>query len=194
MTDYKIRIAEPGDAESILKIYGPYIEHTVITFEYEMPSLHEFADRIREIASFYPYLVYEAEGKICGYAYAHRQMERAAYQWNAELSVYVDKEAKGKGIGKALYGTLLEILKRQNMRNVYAGVTYPNERSESLHRHFGFELLGVYHHTGYKFGKWHDVMWFEKSLNDRQRKPQPVRSVQDLGMDAIHRICDLHLG
>ena len=184
----KIRMAVPEDAEAILNIYGPYIDHTVITFEYERPHLSVFAERIRKIACDYPYLVYEEGGKICGYAYAHRQMERAAYQWNAELSVYVDDEAKGKGIGKALYGAILEILKRQNFRNVYAGVTYPNERSQNLHRHYGFALLGVYHNTGYKFGKWHDVMWFEKFLNEGQKEPQPLLSVHDLAQEVINEI------
>ena len=137
-----IRLVQEADAEEILSIYEPYIKETAITFECEMPSLGEFRNRIQEISVDYPYIVCLSNGKIIGYAYAHRQMERAAYQWNVELSVYIDKSHLRCGMGKTLYSALIEILKLQNVRNVYGGVTSPNENSERLHEYFGLKSWG----------------------------------------------------
>ena len=126
-----IRLAHPEDAEALLAIYGQYID-TSITFEYELPSRAEFEGRIREFSRDYPYLVCEDGGKIVGYGYAHRAMERAAYQWNAELSVYLDRDSRAKGLGKKLCLLLMELLRLQGIRTVYSVVTSPNPRSERL--------------------------------------------------------------
>lgn len=157
MENIMIRPARLEDASEILKIYEPYIKKTTITFEYEVPSLEEFRGRMTGIIGAYPYLVCEADGKILAYAYAHRFHERAAYQWDAELSVYVEEEHTGLGMGKALYHALMELLKLQNVKNAYALVTSPNERSEALHLGMGFRLEGLNRETGYKMGKWLDV-------------------------------------
>ena len=86
----------------------------------------EFTERIYNISKGYPYIVCEdEEGAIIGYAYAHRHMEREAYQWNAELSIYIDRTFISKGIGKKLYCILIEILKLQGIRTVYGCVTLP---------------------------------------------------------------------
>ena len=111
------RFATEGDAEEILGIYKPYIENTTITFEYEVPAVEEFRERIRETLEKYPYIVCTYDGKIIGYAYAHRIWSRAAYQWDVELSVYTDGNYAGNGIGKKLYKILIEILKLQNVVN-----------------------------------------------------------------------------
>lgn len=183
-----IRIVQETDTAEILGIYEPYIKDTVITFEYEIPSVDDFRSRIREISSDYPYIVCVSDGKIIGYAYAHRQMERAAYQWNAELSVYIDKACLRCGIGKALYSALIEILQTQNVCNVYGGVTSPNENSEKLHEYFGFKRLGVYHSTGYKCGVWHDVTWFEKLIGNYDLEPKPFVSIQEIDKNVIKEI------
>ena len=127
-----IRFAKASDSAALLRIYAQYID-TPITFECVLPSEPAFAARIAAIAAEYPYLVCEDQGKVVGYAYAHRQMERAAYDWNAELSVYLDRNVLSGGIGKRLYGALCDVLCVQGVRNVYAGVTLPNARSEGLH-------------------------------------------------------------
>lgn len=173
-----IRLATEGDAAALLELYRPYIE-TTITFEYEAPSEEEFARRIREVLREYPYLVCEEDGRPIGYAYAHRHKERAAYQWDAELSIYVDRGAFGRGAGRALYGALMELLQRQNVRNVYGAITGDNERSLRFHRRMGFTELGVYHGTGYKCGRWLDVCWMEKQLSGRT-PPPPVRPLGEL--------------
>ncbi len=168
-----IRKVTEADAQVLLDIYAPYVA-TPITFENEIPTVEEFARRIREIAAFYPYLVCEVEGRIVGYAYAHRQMERAAYQWNAELSVYIDAAFAGQGIGKQLYTRLIELLKQQHVKTLYALITLPNEASIALHRSFGFQEVGVWRQTGYKCGRWHDVMWMDLHIASMEGEPEAL--------------------
>lgn len=167
-----IRLATLEDAPALLAIYAKYIR-TPITFEYDLPSQKEFAQRIGETLPDYPYLVCERQGCPVGYAYAHRQKERAAYQWNAELSVYLDPDNTSRGLGKAMYRALMELLLLQGIRTVYGGVTLPNAKSEGLHQSLGFSWLGTFHHTGYKNGTWHDVAWFEKALAQGGLDPAP---------------------
>ena len=127
-----VRFATPNDSLELLKIYKQYID-TAITFECTLPTEQEFRERIEGIIKEYPYLVCEDDGKIVGYAYAHRHMERGAYGWNAELSVYIDRSFTSRGIGKELYIKLIELLKLQGIKNLYAGITVPNKKSEKLH-------------------------------------------------------------
>lgn len=175
----KLRFAAPADSGALLAIYGQYID-TPVTFEYVLPSGEEFARRVEDISRDYPYLVCEDGGKLVGYAYAHRQMERAAYQWNAELSVYLDREYTARGLGKKLYGCLMELLRLQGVRTVYGVVTVPNEKSEGLHRAMGFHTMGVCRSTGYKSGAWHDVALFEKAIAPYDRDPAPFRLIREL--------------
>lgn len=115
-----IRPATPDDAEALLSIYAPYVEQTAITFEYEVPSVEEFRDRIVHTLKLYPYLVAQRETstnsnastEIVGYAYAGPLHARAAYAWSVETSIYVKKSEKKSGIGKALYSALEKVLAR----------------------------------------------------------------------------------
>ena len=141
------RLAVPEDAPALLQIYSEYI-HSTITFEYTLPTTEEFAERIRTIAGFYPYIVAEEDGRCMGYAYAHRHMERAAYQWNAELSVYLAKSAVGCGLGGGLYSRLMTLLKAQGVLSVFGCVTSPNPPSTRLHKRMGFKLVGTYLQAG----------------------------------------------
>lgn len=152
METITLRQACPEDAEAVLEIYAPYIKNTNITFEYEVPSLSAFRERMEGIMEGYPYLVCEIDGVMAGYAYAHRYKERAAYQWDAELSVYLREEYAHRGIGRAFYTALMEILKEQNVRNVYGIVTSPNPPSEALHAAMGFRLFGVSQKTDISWG------------------------------------------
>lgn len=188
MGGFSIRFAEQNDAQEILDIYAFYIRETAITFECEVPDIAGFKQRMRDIKEVYPYLICRNDKKIVGYAYAHRQMERAAYNWNAELSVYIDKDFYGLGVGTALYGTLLEILTFQNVRNVYGIVTSPNIGSERLHAHFGFTPAGTYHKTGFKCDKWHDVMLYEKRLQYSSNFPDDLIPIKQLDQKLIDNI------
>ncbi len=183
-----IRFGEEEDSRELLKIYGQYID-TSVTFEYCLPSEEEFGERIRKIRDEgYPYLVCEENGRITGYAYAHRPFERAAYQWDAELSIYLDQSRTGEGLGRTLYELLLELLKRQGVRTVYGCVVSPNPKSERLHERMGFQRMGVFRNTGYKNGSWLDVVWFEKKIGSFSGEPEPVKPVWELGDRELERI------
>lgn len=191
---FTIREAVLGDAAALLDIYAPYIKDTVITFEYNVPTAEEFAARIGETAALHPYIVCERGGQIVGYAYAHRIRERAAYDWAAELSIYLAPAAQGKGVGTALYQCLIDLLEMQNLRILYGCVTLPNEKSERLHQKLGFSLAGVWHGSGWKFDGWHDVGWFEKRLGGNG-SAQPVVSFPQLDkrkiQECLHRYTEM---
>lgn len=182
-----IRPAVPADAEALLSIYGQYID-TPVTFEYALPSAEGFRARIEDITRTYPFLVYEQDGVILGYAYAHRYAAREAYQWGAELSVYIDRDACSRGIGKALYGCLIELLRLQNIKTVYGIVTHPNEKSDRLHASMGFAVAGTAHSAGYKNGRWHDVTTYERSIAPYDDPPAPLRPIRDAPAMAVERI------
>ena len=188
MDTVTLRRAHLEDAEAILEIYAPYIRNTNITFEYEVPSLSEFRDRMAGIMEGYPYLICEIDGIAAGYAYAHRYKERAAYQWDAELSVYLREGCERRGIGQAFYTALMEILKEQHVRNVYGIVTSPNPPSEALHAAMGFRLAGVSLKTGYKLGKWIDVSCFERPLGDPDSPPEELFTVHQVPQERIAQI------
>lgn len=186
----KLRLASAGDAPQVLDIYAPYIRETAITFELEVPELDAFARRLAGISSRYPYIVAEESGGIMGYAYAAEQHERAAYQWNASLSVYLAPEARGRGLGTRLYRALMELLAQLGYRNFYGLVTLPNEASMKLHRKMGFSELCVLRRTGYKFGKWHDVAWVEKAAGSFEDVPQKPLNINELEDGEVRRVLE----
>ncbi|MDO4325448.1 MAG: GNAT family N-acetyltransferase [bacterium] len=167
----QIRTAEEDDAEKLLTVYAPYVEHTAITFEYEVPSVQEFADRIQRTKKKYPYLVAESGGEILGYAYAGAFHERAAYDWAVETSIYIRQDKKKMGIGKRLYEALEAVLAEQNILNLNACIAYPVQEDEYLtkdsvafHRHMGYRLVGEFYQCGYKFHRWYNMVWMEKQI------------------------------
>lgn len=170
-----IRLAHAADAAAILAIYAPYIRDTSYTFETEVPDNESFGDRIRQYTLDYPWLVYETDGEIAGYAYASRYRERVAYQWSVECSVYIHTGYFGKHIAQALYTQLFELLRLQGIMNVYAVINLPNERSVAFHEKMGFTYFATYPSVGYKLGKWKNVGWWQLQLNDYiQDPPAPV--------------------
>lgn len=194
MDRVKIRPAVAADAAALLEIYAPYVMETTVTFEYEVPGTETFAGRIEAIAAEYPYLVCEIDGRIAAYAYGHRHMERAAYQWNAELSVYVDQGQFRRGIGRALYQAVMEILKLQNIQTVYGIVTSPNENSERLHAAMGFTKRALFPQMGYKFGRWLDVAWFEKNLGGHGEEMEPFKAIGLVDPENLTRIMEKYAG
>lgn len=182
-----IRTAKPRDAASILEIYTPYILNTAISFETEIPSLENFEHRIITYQESWPWLVYEVDGVVAGYAYATKHRERAAYQWCVESSVYVSGHFQKKGIAKALYATLFSLLKLQGCRNVYAGITLPNEKSVSFHKKLGFSKIADYKNIGYKLGKWNTVSWWELKVNDYTNDPKAPTKFNELDPALLER-------
>ena len=160
----KLRLANINDAQDILNIYKPYVKNTTITFEYDVPSLDEFKNRISTISENFPYIVCEIDDAIVGYAYASKYRGRAAFNWTVELSIYVNENYHNHKVSHKLYSSLLDILKIQGVYNAYACITIPNEKSKKFHDKFGFNLVGTFTNSGYKFGKWIDVIWMEKIL------------------------------
>ena len=182
------RLAAIADAPAILEIYAQYMD-TPITFETELPSLEEFEGRIRAITAEYPWIVCEDEtGRIIGYAYGHKQLERAAYRWNAELSEYLDSRVTSKGIGKRMLLVLLELLKAQGVHTVYSLVTSPNVKSDAMHNGCGFRTMGVCKNTGYKSGKWHDVTWYEKALLPYEDVPAEMIPIGEMEKETVDKI------
>ena len=156
-----IRAVRLEDAAELLRIYAPYVENTAITFEYDVPDEAEFAGRIRCVLEKYPYLAAERDGKIIGYAYASSFHPRAAYGWCAEMSIYIDMNERGSGVGGALYRKLEEILIRQGMLNLNACIAwaetedeYLTNESVSFHEHMGYRMVGRFSRCGWKFHTW----------------------------------------
>ena len=159
-----IRIATLADVPAILEIYAPYVLTTTATFEYDVPTLAEFTKRFQTITEKFPWLIWEEDGEILGYAYASPPYTRAAYSWCAEPTVYLRPEARGKGIAQKLYAALEMILKKQGFQVLYALITEENKASLRFHEKCGYILRVNFPACGYKFGRWLGLCWMEKRL------------------------------
>jgi phosphinothricin acetyltransferase len=166
-----IRLATEADAEAIAAIYAPVVRDTAISFELVPPDGTEMASRLGKVLPKLPWLVYEHEGVVLGYAYAAPFRERPAYRWTLEATVYVKDTARGQGVGRALYGALLPLLRAMGYQTLMAGITLPNAGSVGLHEAMGFVPAGVFEDVGYKFGAWHPVGFWRLALRDRPETP-----------------------
>lgn len=168
------RIATKSDAQFVHDVYGYYVEHTDITFSTVNPSIEAYGEKIEKTLEFYPFFILEADGVPCGFTYAGKFRPHEAYQWTAEGTICLAPDApKRRGLGSALYGKLLEALKVQGMQNVFGVITTTNEASIRLHLGLGFENVGRFRRLGNKSGKWLDVVWMQKTLNDLPDSPKP---------------------
>ncbi len=179
----QIRLATPDDAAQIQAIYAPFCaEESLVSFEIVPPTVAEMAGRMTRIAAAYPWLVCDHAGEILGYAYASQHAERAGYRWSVSTAIYIKAGRRGSGVGRALYTTLLDILKLQGFASAYAGTTLPNPASIGLHQAMGYQAVGVYRDVGYLDGQWLDTAWWQVSLRGRMTDPRPpldVASVLD---------------
>ena len=176
-----LRVASPEDAEALLRIYAPYVLETAITFEYDVPSVEEFRGRISRTLERYPYLCAVLDGEIVGYAYTGAFHERAAYDWCAEISIYLDKDRRGLGAGRRLYQAIEKLSLAQNIFNLNACIACPEVEDEYLtnnsvefHAHMGYRMVGRFHNCGYKFGRWYHMVWMEKLLAEHPEVPKAV--------------------
>ncbi len=170
-----LRVAGADDAARIAEIYRPYVEKTAVTFEETPPGAEEMRSKIDKVGSIFPWLVFEEGGEVLGYAYASRYRERAAYRWSLEDSVYVREDAVGRGIGKALLGSLIELLRELGYVKLYAVITPPNTSSVALHEKFGFVPLCRFRDTAFKHGCWQAIDWMELSLREPAAAPaEPI--------------------
>ena len=171
MSELKIRDAQLEDAERLLEIYRPYVLDTAVSFEYAVPTLDEFKERIRNIKKKYPYLVCEKDGKIAGYVYAGAYSSREAYSWTVTTSIYVDKDSRRQGAGALLYKELEKRLKEQGIVNLLAGVAYCDNEDEYLthdspkfHLNQGYVEVARMKEVGKKFDRWYDLIWYQKKI------------------------------
>lgn len=185
-----LRVASLEDAAALREIYRPYVERTVVTFEYDVPSEEEFRRRMAAILPCYPYLVAEQGGRPLGYAYAAPFKSRRAYDWAVEVSIYVERSCRRGGLGRRLYQAVEDILREQGILNVNACITYAEEEDEYLtqdspafHSRLGYRQVARFHQCGFKFGRWYDMIWMEKHLGPHapdQPDPRPFAAVRPL--------------
>lgn len=177
-----VRLARPEDAPALLSIYAPYVKETAISFETEVPPLAQFARRIADTLQKYPYLTAWEKGEVIGYAYASAFKSRRAYDHSAEASIYLRQDCRGRGVGRRLYGALEEILRRQNITNLYATIAYPPQQEDPFltrdsaffHSRMGFAEVAHFHACACKFGRWYDMICMEKPLQDHRPSPPAV--------------------
>ncbi len=160
-----IRDAHASDAPAIAAIYNPYITGTTISFEEEPVPEAEMARRIADVqAAGLPWLVAEEGGAVIGYAYATKWRVRHAYRYSVESSVYLAPAAARKGIGSVLYAALFARLRAGGVHLVIGGIALPNDASVALHEKMGYEKAAHFKEVGFKFGRWLDVGYWQKTL------------------------------
>lgn len=179
--ELKIRAVREDDAAELVEIYRYYVEHTAITYEWHVPSVAEFRQRICHTLEKYPYLAAELDGKIVGYVYASPLNTRESFDWSVETSIYLAENVRGQGIGSRLYQALEDTLCAMHITNLNACIACPEEPDEYLtnnsieyHAHIGYRMVGKFHKCAYKFGRWYHMVWMEKAITEHPETPEPV--------------------
>jgi L-amino acid N-acyltransferase YncA len=160
----RVRQAGRQDAAGCLAIYRPYVENSAVSWELEVPTIEEMADRIASLNETHAWLVLEREGQTIGFANGHALWSLPAYQWSTQTGLYVESGHQRSGGGRTLYTQLLNRLGERGYRRAFAGITQPNEASNAFHRSMGFRDVGVYRRVEWKLGRWHDVAWMQCDL------------------------------
>lgn len=177
-----VRDAVPADGERLLAVYAPYVRETAVSFDYEVPTAAEFSHRIASVLDAgYPFLVAEEDGVALGYACLGPFVGRAAYGWNAETSIYVAWDARGRGIGRTLHGVLERAASERSILALEACIGVPRtaddphltDASRHFHRAMGYREVGRFDSCGYKFRRWYDMVWMEKRLAPATVPPEP---------------------
>jgi len=177
-----LRFAHDDDAAAIRDVYAPAVLESAISFETELPGVDEMRARLHEVTALAPWLVLEDAGELLAYAYATRFRTRAAYRWAMETTVYVRAGHHRRGLGRAIYAPLLDLLRAQGFRQAIGAITLPNPGSVGLHERLGFRRCGAYPAVGWKFGAWHDVGLWELALAPAApdpAEPRPLPAVRD---------------
>ena len=186
-SEITIRTAVPDDAAELLDIYAYYVEKTAITFEYDVPSLEEFKERISQTLMRDPYIVAENNGVIAGDSHAGTFTEKAAYDYSVEVTVYTHRSCHKQGLGRLLYTELESVLKQMGITNLYACIGVPadsadeylDNNSMDFHTHMGYVLAGRFHKCGYKFGRWYDMVWLEKIISEHGENMPEIKKPQN---------------
>lgn len=170
-----IRPVTPADAADICALYNQYIRDSIITFEDVPLTEAQMAARIAGVGPLRPWLVYEENGQVKGYAYAGEWKSRGAYRYTAETTIYLHPDLHRQGVGRRLYQALFDDLRATPVRALIAGIALPNAASVGLHEALGFRKIGHFHEVGYKFGNWIDVGYWQLLLPG----PAPVVATPD---------------
>ncbi|UTW61958.1 N-acetyltransferase [bacterium SCSIO 12741] len=177
---YQIRLAEEGDADGILDIYRPFVLNNAVTFENEVPTSAEIAQRVKVVLQKHLWLVCLWKGKVIAYVYTATFRQRIAYQWVAESSIYLHEDFRGRGIGRILYHALIALSTMQGYKRLYGVMTAPNAGSKALHESLGFESFATFKDAGFKLGSWHSTEWFELVLDESRSEPEEIRAIQGI--------------
>ena len=185
MGSLTIRLATAADAAALAALYAPYVTSTPVSFETEPPDAAEMRERLAAGGALYPWLVAEEGGTLLGFASASRFRPRHAYRFTVETSVYLDSSAHGQGLGRLLYGRLLDGLTAQGFTQAIAAISLPNEASVALHERLGFAPAGTYRNVGFKFDAWHSVGLWQKELARTAPHPEEPKPYDAIGLDRI---------
>ncbi len=178
-----IRVATVADSKAILSIYSPFCQAlTAVALEQKAPTLEEMEKRVAETLKAYPWLVYEHDGVVLGYTYAEQHKNKAAFNWDVDVHVFLHEKIRGQGIGKKLYKHLFDGLRTLGYYNAYASIGLPNEAAIALHKTLGFNLVGVFNSVAFKGGAWRDVACFALKLQAHELNPQPPIKFSQLGL------------
>ena len=175
-----IRLAAPVDAAAIQQVYAPIVRETHISFELSVPDVADIAARISQTLAQYPWLVCEIDARLAGYAYASAFRARQAYQWTTETTVYVHPDFQRRGVSRALYHSLVAILRAQGYCNAVGVIALPNEGSIRAHEAAGFRKIGVFENVGFKAGHWRHTGWWQLELRPMPESPPPPRPIGEL--------------
>lgn len=171
----QIREAQFSDVPQIVDIYSYYVLNTPFTFETEVPTIESYEARMRDVKKNFPFFVLEdSEGAVAAFSYAHFYHERTAFRWTVETSIYVRNGLQGRGLARRLYAPLLSALKDMGAVNVYATLGCPNPYSARFHEKLGFQKIATLPKSGYKFGDWHDVEYYQIVLNPLCSNPREM--------------------
>jgi phosphinothricin acetyltransferase len=168
---FAIRAATQHDAGACRAIYRPFVQHSTVSFETEVPSESTMAGRIQEAQRRHSWLVAESRGSIAGFAAGKPWDPRQAYDWSCETGIYLKPEAQGLGLGRQLYAALLNDLTKRGIAVAIARIAVPNAASEHLHTALGFTKVGVLSQVGWKNNTWLDVLLMQRTLATTDRPP-----------------------
>ena len=169
----RIRVARQDDVEALLAIFALYVTQGTVSFEYQVPTVSAFREKIAHILGDYPVFVALMGDAPVGYCYASRFRGQAAYDWAVETTIYIHPAHHGQGIGRRLYQTLEDALARQRVITLYACISAAHAQSVAFHHHLGYREMARFQGVGYKMGEWLDIIWMEKRLGPKPDKPDP---------------------
>ena len=184
---YRIRTARSEDAAALAAIYAPFVTGTVVSFEFDAPSVEEFQRRIEATSTAFAYVVAEVveSGEIAGYAYYGALRSRPAYQWAAETSIYLAPAHQGRGLGSVLVEAIERLMAAQGIALSVACITSDNARSIAFHERLGYEHCGEFCNCAFKLGRWLSVTWMEKQLLPCTEKPAERRTLTDADIEPV---------